>query len=267
MRGLVAAFLGGSTSGANRSLIEGLEPRRLMSAGPVLINEQLIGPGGETSGIVLTFDKPLDPTSAQNVNGYSIFRRKEKKDDGNALLGAFVPFAGDDGSTSTTTEKLKIDSATYDPATFSVTLTPHRTFGALSLFRQLRVAGHGINAVTGIDGVALDGNGDGKVGDHALVKFSDHRNKKLSLKEKDGDRVTFRLTGGGNIASLIRSKTGPAPLLYIVNAVPGQSVMTATIKKGRHGDGVIDIQELTGISTADVTFLNDPAFTIEMTQP
>ena len=65
--------------------IQPLEGRRLFQvghAGP-LINEQIIGPDSAATAVVLTFNEPLDPTTANNVNAYGIGRTIAETSGGN----------------------------------------------------------------------------------------------------------------------------------------------------------------------------------------
>ena len=227
----------------------------------------MIGPNNAVTGIRLTFNQPLDPATAQDVDAYVILRKINVKgsDDG-GLFDSFVPFSDSSTGNSTKVKKLRFDSAVYDPATMSVTITPHKTFTGDKYFRQIRVAGQGDHAIRNTDGVPLDGNGDGKPGDNALLKFHDRRGKHLNFKEVDGDRVSIKLSGPGKIVSMTRRKGQPAPLLFIVGGVPGKTVLSGTIKQGRNGDGMAEIQEISGVSTATVTLADNPAFHIDFTQ-
>ncbi len=59
----------------------------------------------------------------------------------------------------------------------------------------------------------------------------------------------------------------PDPLIFLEGTVAGRSTLTGSVRQGKRGDGVFDLEQVTGISTATVTFLTDPAFRIAMTQP
>ena len=71
----------------------------------------------------------------------------------------------------------------------------------------------------------------------------------------------------GRIISLTYRKRQPSPIILLEGTVPGQSVLSGTVKKGKKGDGVFSIDQISGTSTAQVTFLSDPAFHIDVTNP
>jgi hypothetical protein len=73
-----------------------------------------------SQGIVLNFNKPMDPVSASNVNNYAIDLVNV---DGHRTGGLFGLF-GQTTRTYLTTKLLKVASAQYDAATQSVTLVP-----------------------------------------------------------------------------------------------------------------------------------------------
>src|SRR5581483_10877426 len=56
---------------ASQPKIEGLEPRQLLSGGPVLTGVHLVGSVGAVTSIVLTFNESLDPTTAQDPHAYT----------------------------------------------------------------------------------------------------------------------------------------------------------------------------------------------------
>jgi virginiamycin B lyase len=95
--------------------------------------------------IVLTFDKPLDPKSAQNPANYHV--------------------AALDGSGRT----IRINSAVYDAATRTVTLRPVQRLDLHHRFR-LTVVGTGTTGVTDTSGNLLDGQETGHPGsDHVTI--------------------------------------------------------------------------------------------------
>jgi uncharacterized membrane protein len=87
--------------------------------------------------VLITFDQPLDPSTAENVNSYLI--------------------------TDPNGRRIRISRAVYNPANLTVTLYPN---DRISIHRpySLTVKGEGPNAVRGTDGQLLDGKDSGKPG-------------------------------------------------------------------------------------------------------
>ena len=249
----------------------GIEPVGVDAAGPQLVGAQLFGSNRDVTRVVLTFNESLDPATAQDVRAFQVLKKIHREDDDDDSGGFFeVPFVPDEeGGTSTDIVRIKFDLAVYDDATKTVTLTPANPFRADKRFRQLRVAGKGERAVKDLAGNRLDGDGDGKAGDNLSQKFKARKGGKLVIKDNDGDRATLRLKGPGRIVSMSHWKTKgpPDPLIFLEETDAARSVLSATVKKARRGDGVVDIEQITGIASANVTFLTDPAFRIGLTQP
>lgn len=264
------------------AVVEGLERRSLLSAaptpaalspaavgdpaadtaGPQLTSIRLVGPNQAVTAVVMTFNEALDPVKAQDLGAYVVLKKvREKGDDGDNFFGVTVGASDDQNGV----RKLKFSSAVYDDTTHSVTITAEVAFRADKRFRQLRIAGKGDFALTDVAGNRLDGNNDGKNGDNALIKFHDRRSKKLNLKEGDGDKMSLRLKGPGRIISITYRKRLPSPIILLEGTVPGQSVLTGVVKKGKKGDGVFSIDQVSGTSIAQVTFLDNPAFNITET--
>lgn len=128
-----------------------------------------------TRGILLGFNKPMDPVGASNVRNYVVSQvSSEEKTNLPGLIGAFA------GGTHTTVyvRPVRLRSAQYDPATQSVTLIPKRPIpdlgGIFTSLTQARTArtsvrrGHRSNlagSLTDLQGNPIDaGPTPGKVG-------------------------------------------------------------------------------------------------------
>jgi hypothetical protein len=107
--------------------------RQIMTAGPLelrilasdaTIPPRIVSTQGKPNGIVLTFNKPMNPVEASNVHNYAVRWTSTHAKYGD--LGLFSVFYGpawsDGAATSSGFTRLK--SAQYDPATNSVTLIP-----------------------------------------------------------------------------------------------------------------------------------------------
>ena len=109
--------------------------RQIMTAGPLelrilasdaTIPPQIVSTQGKPDGIVLTFNKPMNPVEASNVNNYAVsWTTTHFKYDDLGLFALFCGPAWSDGATSSS-GSVRLKSAQYDPATNSVTLIPKR---------------------------------------------------------------------------------------------------------------------------------------------
>ena len=239
-------------------MVEHLEGRQLLAATPI-VSVGINGTAGQITGVVLTFNVPLDPASAQNVEAYSISKRTS---------GESSSFGGIDTSSGGTTRRVKFQSAVYDPAAQSVTLTPADSFDLGRRFRLLRVLGEGPNAVKDAAGAPIDGNGDGRAGGHAVVHSRVLRGPRYHLKEADGDTLRLRLTGPGVLRVWSDHRKHIAPVVFLFGADPARSTLSGTVVRNRRaGDGVVTIHQLTGTASAAVPVLADPAVRVHVVNP
>lgn len=248
--------------------VQGLE-RRWMLAGDVpLVAQAFFGPAEAVTSIMLTFAVPLDPATASNADAYRITTvTKNKKDGlfGGGLIGGGL--FGGDGSTERDTHRIRLASASYDATTGAVTLTPRKPFEVRKSFKSIRVAATGARAVLGADGTPIDGNDDGRPGGDVVVRYRANARRSLKIREADGDRATLRLAGPGRILYLAPGKGRSSPTLFFRNTDPVASVLSGTVKRGKRGDGVIDIAQVSGTSTAQVAIATDPAFRVRALTP
>ena len=110
--------------------------------GPVLTGLQRFGIHAQPTVLVLSFSGPLDPARAQDVNNYRI--------------------------TGPGSDPIAIDTATYDPATRTVTLLPRRRLDVHKRYR-LTVVGTGPLGLANPAGLRLDGAGPGRPGTDAVA--------------------------------------------------------------------------------------------------
>jgi hypothetical protein len=228
---------------------------------------RLVGPYDAVTQLVLTFNEPLDPATAQDTAAYQLLRRIHRdSDDDDGLIDN--PFDDEDGA-DTDIVRVRFESAAYDDAGRAVTLTAAEPFRADKRFRNFRIAGGNERALRDVSGNLLDGNADGTAGDPAVMTFKFRRGRRLTLRDTDGDRATLRLTGPGRMVSVLHRKrrVAPDPLIFLDRTRPADTMLTGVVRPGRNGDGVVDIEQITGIAAANVTFLSDPAFRIGVTLP
>jgi hypothetical protein len=246
--------------------IENLETRTLMARVPVPVAAQeFVGTQEAITSVVLTFNVPLDPTTAENPEAYRLVRKfgPDSPPDTGGFGGVFVPEPGNGSA-----KRLKLASATYDPVANTVTLVPERgSFELKRDFTVLQVDGTGPNTVNTADGQPIDGDGNGKAGGHCTLRFKSRAISKLSFKEADGDKVTVKLQGPGRMLYFLPIRARSAPVIFLRDTNLTDSVLSGTVKKGKHGDGVADIAQLSAASTAQTPITTDPAFRIRSVTP
>jgi hypothetical protein len=239
-------------------MVEILESRQLLAATPVTA-VTINGTAGQVTGIVLTFAVPLDAASAQNVRAYSVSKRTAGTD------SSFGPI---DTSSDGTTRRVHFQSAVYDAAAQTVTLTPTAPFDMGHRFRRLLVQGNGTNAVKDAAGSPIDGNGDGRAGGDIAIHSRVVRTSRFVFRERDGDTALLRLTGPGVMRVWADTRRNLAPVVFLVGTNAGQSTLTGTVRRGRRaGDGVVTIHEISGTSTASAPLVTDPAFHVDVVNP
>ena len=235
-------------------MVELLEHRQLLAATPV-VALGINGTAGPISGSGVTFAVPLDAASAQNVNAYSISKRVSG--DGGGFGG--IDTGGGGGST----RRVAFQSAVYDAAAQSVTLTPTEPFDLGRRFKRVRVSGEGPNAIRDAAGSPIDGNGDGRPGGDAVIHSRVLRGSRFIFKEADGDTGRLRLSGPGVLRIWSDHRRNIAPVVFLFGTEPSRSTLSGNvIRHRRTGDGVVTIRQITGTASAAVPLLADPAFQV-----
>lgn len=258
----------------NAPLIEGLESRQMFNSSVAVTGIHLTGTVRHVTSVVLSFDQPLDPTVAQDVQSYQVGRviPSTSNDSSGLSLGNILGFlairktAGPIRAAVAKTEaliknyKVQFTSADYDAITYSVTLTPVRPFSAITWFRVLRVYGVGINAITDVYGDTLNG------GANTYVHWFPYIGKVFTFRDSGGDLVTIRLRGPGQMVAFLQTNTYHVPTVFILNG-NGKSVITGSVRQARTGTGVAIIQELQGGDTVQNELATNPDFEILTTEP
>jgi hypothetical protein len=265
--------------GTHRALVETLENRSLMSVSvgapvaaaddpdvtpPTLVNEQLLGTDPrQVTGVVLTFSEALDPASAQDLKNFRVGRRTDQKQNFDPENEVHQE-AFKDGL-------IRFTSAVYDPAAFTVTLTPKEPFNITRKFRTIRVLARGPNrGVKDVAGNILDGDGNGKAMGDAVEQFTFRRAQRVQYQEPDGDNVTIWLTGPGRLWVLRKTADGKvnghgeALRLYVDKTTTSAEV---TGKVEGTGNGVAVIDELINVYGAQLEIANSAVFQILHTIP
>jgi hypothetical protein len=227
--------------------LESLETRRHLSAVTTrtITNERLLGDLPNVTGIVLTFDGPLDVTSAQRVQSYHLFRRR-------------IIERGEYAEPKVFRFPVEFSSAVYDDTAHTVTLIPSKPFKAQISFRVMLIEGIGANALRTPDGLAL--------GADIYRRFAPTVAKHIRFRDSDRDRIRFDLTGKGTITCLRRADPQRDPIVYLTNT-DADSVFTATLIPGTNGDGHIDVLQFNANGVTDQNFTTNSAFSIVTINP
>jgi hypothetical protein len=139
---LVATYQGNSTFAMSPPSNTATIYVTAATTAPTIVAVQRFGFHAQPTELVLGFSAPLDPTTAQNVQAYRIVDPHR--------------------------HTIAVDRAIYNPDNQTVTLFPHRQLN-LHLRYLLVVAGAGPNAVTGAEGVPLDGANNGQPGSNFVT--------------------------------------------------------------------------------------------------
>jgi hypothetical protein len=273
------------------SVIEPLEQRRMLSGGtentptaslfspaaasvtadnadvtpPSVVGVRILGTSRETSAVMVTFSEPLDVARAQQVDNFKISRKQSNDDSG------FFSNPFDDGK-SEGRQTIKIDTATYDDATRTVTLVPHEAFNGVKRFRRLRIDASAGTGVADVAGNLLDGDENGEAGERAFYKLRFKESRSVSYKEGDGDRVKLQVTGPGTMSVLQRLDAhkhmiGGAAQVILSDDTSSSTVLSGKVKAGHASDGVATIDVVSNAGEATIAIAQDPAFAIGAIEP
>jgi hypothetical protein len=243
-------------------MIEGLESRQMLTASPVLTGIHLTGSVRAVTSVVLSFDESLDTTTAEDLQSYHLGKLV---DPGNNNGGGFdwtqlLGFLAQPKQKLLINGRVQFTSATYDDSTRSVTLTPVGAWNALRYFRFIRVIGSGTYAITDPAGNPLNG------GLNTYVHWFPYMGKSFTYRDSDGDMVSLKLHGPGQIVSFLQTNADHAPIIFILNG-RSNSVLSGSVIQAKTGDGVAIIPELQGVATIQATILNNPEFEVLTTEP
>ena len=140
-QGIAAVSASDSTT-----VTEAPAPNPTPTTPPRVVNLERFGVGHDPIRIVLTFDGPIDPATAEDPNAYRLVL--PGKDDRMGTEDDLV---------------VPIVAATYDEDTQTVTLEPRYRL-PYQAFARLEVRSGGESGLVGEGGSALDGDGDGVAG-------------------------------------------------------------------------------------------------------
>lgn len=256
-----------SHASSPRVAFEGLESRRLMAAGPSLTAVEILGQPTAVTGVVLTFNEPLDLNSAQNANGYSLGHPPAQDTSSSGFDFTSLLFRQNPGHEKPDTARVRLtrggriifSAATYNSATDSVTLTPVAPFKAQSWFRFLRIKGTGPYAIKDTNGESLNGGAD------TVARWSVHTGRTIHFTDLQHNHVTLKLTGPGRLQVFIRG-TNHDPIIFVEGATSA-SQLTGSIRNPRTLFPVVNIGQIEGLGSVRNNLVNNPSFTIQAMTP
>jgi len=199
--------------------------------GPMVTDFRLVVGAGGINGLVLTFDRPIDPTRARNL----------------ATYGFVVSAAGPDGFFSTPDDEIiALVSAQYNPESRQVLLRPATSL-RLNCFYQLIVNGNpsAQAGITDTENNLLDGDGDGVNGGAYQTLFG--AGSVFLYSDRNGDRVTLRLARGG-LMEIQRGIDGETRELRLSQTIARRSTLKGKVKRIAPGDGRTAIGLISGAS-------------------
>jgi hypothetical protein len=142
-----------ATNGVGAAATEDLALNVVIATPPKVLRLQRFGTSPRATRIVLSFDEPMNPVSAELTSNY-IFRRVVQ---GRPLNGP--------------RQRIQVTSAVYDPAKRTVTLRPARPLNLRQVY-QITVNGMAPSGLTNVSGVSLDGRGNGLPGSNLVMSFA-----------------------------------------------------------------------------------------------
>ncbi len=182
----------------------------------VTSRQLLLGPSG-ISAVSFTFSKSMDPVRAQDLGNY----------------GYYAILAGRDGRFGTSDDThVPLASAAYDPATWSVMVTPT---APLPWNQFARIVLNGLanpvlgRGLTDTSGNLLSGQGNGIAGDPYIASFCVGTG--FSYLDASGKPIRLGLTGGGLI-QVFSSVSGDPQSVTLIGTVPRKSVLDLHAGKG-----------------------------------
>ncbi|GAC1475360.1 MAG: hypothetical protein NVSMB9_27710 [Isosphaeraceae bacterium] len=142
----ITALYGGDARflpSTSASIVEVINAVPVVTGGPRVLDLRRVGIHAQPTVLVLLFDRPLNPSSAQNVANYQIVDPH----------GRLVP----------------VLSAVYDPTARTVTLHPAHRLNLHQVY-QLTVRGTAPGGLRDVNGNLLDGAGTGRAGSDYLSR-------------------------------------------------------------------------------------------------
>ncbi len=208
------------------------------------LNRWAVTPRRSRRDFVVTFNGPVDPTTAQDVRGYRILRHISASS--GSLLGGLFGQSGQGAKN----DAVKIASAVYNAANDSVTLTLNTPMSVQPGLRLVEVPGTGPHAVLDANNNRIDGDFNGKAGGTFIYRLRMSVGKSVTYATTGGDTVRLSLRGPGQIVTLL-PLGARTPVIELINTDLATSILTGILRTRRHSVGFAVLDALNG--TADAT--------------
>jgi hypothetical protein len=201
----------------------------------IVISQQVSASAGRITSIVYEFSKPLDPARAQNLGYYGFY----------AISGGnYVP----------------LQSAVYNPASFSVTVTPAAPLAANTVWR-ITLNGQLGNPLlhAGIadpSGSLLVGS-SGTSGSPYVSAFGVW--SRFTYVDSGRNVVTLQLSRGG-LMEIVQSSTGDLEQLQLIGTIPGRSILSGSMRRSRGGTGRTYLPRIQGGPGVRIRLRTPPFF-------
>lgn len=148
---------------------------------------------------------------------------------------------------------IPLAGASYDPAHHVVQVSTASPFSQTS-FQRIRVTfvGKGPGGLTDTTGAALDSRRPGGPGRNEVHAFAVLSGVNIRYRDRDGDLVTFKTTGGGHL-DLLQNLRGDAEQAWLVDPVSSQTNVVATVQANAKSGGTTTLGELVGTDDSKVS--------------
>jgi hypothetical protein len=101
--------------------------------------------------------------------------------------------------------------------------------------------------------VPIDGDRNQRPGGNTVQFFKVFSGTTPRFVDRDGDRVSLELTGGGRLDGLVPLNGPPAQRaqFWILDPLASQSTLTGSVQKSAKGDGIAVIAEIIGLGKSE----------------
>ena len=182
---------------------------------PTVAAVQWTGTAQSITSLVISFSEPLIAAAAVNPANYQVAGVGKK--------GSFSTAIG---------QNVTLEAPMYNASNWTVTLVPTQSL-SVNQFYSLLIKGTP-GGITDLGGNELAGAGTGHPGTNFTALFAQGKN--LKYTDAGGNQVSFSVTKGGYLEDLLTG-SGQGQRLVLVGALPHHTVLTGSVKQGKHGTG------------------------------
>ena len=201
----------GSVTSATLTIID-IDPN---STVPAVAAVQWTGTTRSITSLIISFNEPLDPATAENPANYAV-----------AGVGKKGSFSTQHG------QNVAFATPTYDQSNWAVTLVPTQPLSVNQFYSLFLKGTQG--GITNGGGIELSGAGADLPGTNFTALFAQGTN--LKYTDAGGNQVTFGVKGGGYLEDLLTG-SGLGQRLVLVGGVAHRTMISGSVKQGKHGAG------------------------------